>query len=146
KTKKARESRASHVSCHHAISTGIGSDRLDGNLVVGHMHLAVGKREERIVAADADVLAGLELRAALADDDRAGGDDFAGIGFDAQVLRVGVAAVARRALTFLMCHVAILCREFRARQYSDDEQSVASPLWPIQNIHVYGKAASKLTS
>ena len=59
---------------------------------------AVGEGEEGVVTADADVEAGLELGAALADDDGAGGDDLPAVGFDAAVLRVAVAAVAGRSL------------------------------------------------
>ena len=64
------------------------------------MHLAPLKldfpfleREEGIVAADADVKAGMKLRAALADDDRAGGHGLPAIRLDATVLRIGIAAV-----------------------------------------------------
>src|SRR5690606_22698691 len=43
----------------------------------GELHAAVDQREQRVVLADADVHAGVELRAALAHDDRAGADGFA---------------------------------------------------------------------
>ena len=53
---------------------------------------------------EADVLAGADLRAALADDDAAGGDRLAAIGLHATVFRIAVATVAAGGLTFLMCH------------------------------------------
>ena len=46
----------------------------------------------------------MELRAALADDDRAGGDGLAAVRLDAAVLRIRVAAVLGRALSLLVCH------------------------------------------
>jgi hypothetical protein len=64
----------------------------------------VHEREERPIAAGADVFARDELRAALPDDDAAGGDRFAAVGFHAQPLADAVATVADAALTFLMCH------------------------------------------
>ena len=55
---------------------------------------AVGLGEERIVVTTADVDAGVELRAALADDDRAGGDGLPTEHFHTEHLRVGIAAVS----------------------------------------------------
>ena len=49
--------------------------------------------------------AGTELRAALADDDLAGADVLAAEDLHAEVLRVRVAPVLRRAESFLMCHL-----------------------------------------
>ena len=51
--------------------------------------------EQRVVAADADVEAGVPLRAALAHDDRARGHRLAAVTLHAQPLRVGVTPVAR---------------------------------------------------
>ena len=64
--------------------------------VLDELDLAVLQREEREVAALADVLAGMDLRAALADDDGACLEKLPVVGLDAKVLRVGVAAVAGR--------------------------------------------------
>ena len=47
------------------------------------------------------VEAGTEPAAALADDDRAAGDDVAVVRLDAEALRIRVAAVAGAALSFL---------------------------------------------
>jgi hypothetical protein len=43
----------------------------------------IGQREERVVAAYADVAAWMKLRAALADDNAAGADGLAAVCFDA---------------------------------------------------------------
>src|SRR5262249_14516296 len=58
-----------------------------------------------VVAAAADVAAGEEPGAALADNDAAGADGLPTIDLHAQVLRIGIAAVAAGALTLLVCHV-----------------------------------------
>jgi len=69
---------------------------------------AVGEGKEGKVAADADVFAGLEGRAALANDDGTGRYFLTAADFDTEVLRVAVAAVAGRTLSFFMCHFIIL--------------------------------------
>ena len=53
-----------------------------------------GRGEQRVVAATADVDAGVEVGAALADEDLAGLDDLAAEPLDAEALGVGVATVA----------------------------------------------------
>ena len=68
------------------------------------LDLAVGEREERPVAAGADVLAGDEFAAALADDDATGADKSAAKFFYAEPFADAVAAVPYAALTFFMCH------------------------------------------
>src|SRR5688572_7129767 len=78
----------------------------DVDLAALELHGAVLQREDRVVAAEADVEAGLKLRAALADDDRAGRHGLAAVGLHAAVLRVAVAAVLGRALSLLMSHNA----------------------------------------
>src|SRR5690606_8895639 len=67
---------------------------------------ASGEREERVVLATADVVAGVEVRTALADDDLARVHDLATEALDAEALRVRVATVARGARTLLVCHVS----------------------------------------
>ena len=69
---------------------------------------AVHQRKKRPIAARADIFARHELRAALPDDDAAGGDRFAAIRFHAQPFADAVAAVADAALTFLMCHKKLM--------------------------------------
>src|SRR5258706_11200625 len=60
--------------------------------------------KDRVVFAAAGVQPGRKPPAALADDDGAAGDDVAVVGFDAQPLRIGIAPVARTALSFFMSH------------------------------------------
>ena len=69
-----------------------GNDRHD-LAILDELPLAVLEGEEREVAAAADVGAGMDLGAALADDDRAGLEGLAIVGLDAEKLRVRVAAV-----------------------------------------------------
>src|SRR5690348_15009475 len=68
------------------------------------LHLAIDQREQRVVAAEADADARMELGAALAHDDVAGFDDLAAEQLDAEVFRVGVAAVARGTYALFVCH------------------------------------------
>src|SRR5258708_20893497 len=65
---------------------------------------AVDGGEEGVVAADADILAGIHLGAALADQDVARQDLLAAETLDAQPLARGIAAVARGAACFFVCH------------------------------------------
>src|SRR5690606_34123586 len=58
------------------------------------LDLAVDKAEQGVVLALADVLARVELRAALAHEDRSGGDLAASEGLHAEALSVGIATVA----------------------------------------------------
>jgi hypothetical protein len=81
-----------------------GGDDVHPAALLLELHVAIDQCEEGPIAASADVLAGVILRAALADDDAAGRDEFAAEGFDAQTLRMTVATVAAAAATFFMCH------------------------------------------
>src|SRR5690606_27943391 len=76
------------------------------------------------VAAQADVLAGLELRAALADEDAARRDDLAVEPLDAETLRVAVAAVLGAAYALLMSHL----RPSSALDLGDAHLGVALPV------------------
>src|SRR5438270_8004041 len=60
--------------------------------------------EERVVLADADVLARMEDRATLPHEDRARVHQLAAVGLETQALALGIAAVAGRAACFLVCH------------------------------------------
>src|SRR5207237_1733612 len=64
--------------------------------------------EQGVVRADADIDAGMELGAALANDDVAGDDCFRAELLDAEALAGRVAAVAGRAACFLMGHLGLL--------------------------------------
>src|ERR1019366_3393338 len=68
------------------------------------LHGARSLGVDRVVAADADALAGLEAGAALADDDLAAGHGLPGEDLDAEALGVGVTAVTAGAEALLMRH------------------------------------------
>src|SRR5271166_3464600 len=77
---------------------GGGRQRAHGDLhaVVGaalERHVAVDERKDRVVAAEADIGAGLHLGAALAHDDVAGNDGFAAELLHAETAALGIAAV-----------------------------------------------------
>ena len=86
---------------------GRGID-VDAPVAAVEADVAVGKGEEGVVPAHADVVAGVEFGAALADEDGAGEDELAAVAFHAEALAVAVAAVACRSLTFFMCHDGLL--------------------------------------
>ena len=73
---------------------GDDADDAPARAVVFELHAAGDLREDRVVLAAAGVQAGPEPASALADDDRAAGDEVAVVRLDAQALRVRVAAVA----------------------------------------------------
>src|SRR5690554_4102969 len=62
--------------------------------------------EQGVVLAAADVVAGVELGTALADDDLTGADDLTAETLDAEALGVGVAAVPGGAGALLRCHLS----------------------------------------
>ena len=72
--------------------------------------LAVGDGEQRVVPADADILAGVNARAALAYQNMARLYGLAAEALYAQALALRIAAVARTAACFLVCHIALLLR------------------------------------
>src|SRR5688572_32365992 len=72
--------------------------------VIFDLHHAGDLREQRVVLAEADVEAGQVLAPALAHEDRAAGHEVAVEALDAEPLRVAVAAVTRRSLSFFCRH------------------------------------------
>ena len=74
----------------------LGWDDVHGPAAVAHSELnrAADQREQRVVAAAADALARVEVRAALPDDDLARVHELAAVTLDAEALGLGVAAVA----------------------------------------------------
>lgn len=60
---------------------------------LGVLHRAGNHREQRVILATTDVLAGMEVRAALANEDLARVDNLTGKTLAAKTLRVGIAAV-----------------------------------------------------
>jgi len=85
---------------------GRGGRGIDVNAPIAAVKadVAVGKGEEGVIAAHADIGAGVKLRAALTNEDGAGEDELSAKAFYAETLAVAVAAVACRSLTFFMCH------------------------------------------
>src|SRR3954470_19843400 len=81
---------------------------LTAELAISERDLAVGKRKQRMILAQADIVARVPLGAALAHDDIAGANGFAAELLHAEALALTVAAVAGRAACFLMCHVELL--------------------------------------
>src|SRR5207247_778402 len=75
---------------------------------------AVGEGEERVVAAAADVAAWMDARAPLPHDDAARADVLPGVDFHAQILRVGIAAVAAGALALLVRHGCLSSNQKRS--------------------------------
>src|SRR5258708_5404739 len=71
----------------------IYADELTRAASIAEHYYALGFCEERVVLADADVFAGLEARAALADQDGTARYHLAAEGFYAQALRVRIAPV-----------------------------------------------------
>lgn len=65
------------------------------------LHRTGGQREQRVVAATADVHAGVEVGAALTDDDLAGVDLLAAEALDAEALSVGITTVTGGACALL---------------------------------------------
>ena len=65
-----------------------GLDDRDDLAVLDELHFAVLQGEEREVATLSDILAGMDLCASLADDDRAGREGLPVIGLYAEILRV----------------------------------------------------------
>ena len=72
---------------------------------LAELHDARRLREDRVVLADPDAVAGLEAGAALAHDDLAAGDDLAGEDLHAEALGVRVTTVAGAGCTLLVRHV-----------------------------------------
>src|SRR5262245_14828940 len=94
------------TSSTNKLLDGLYADDAAVRAVVLESHLAGDLRVDRVVFSDAGVQAGAEASSALADDDRAAGHEVAVVGFDAEPLRVRVAAVAGAALSFFMSHSA----------------------------------------
>src|SRR5664280_1619345 len=70
------------------------------------LHRTRDEREEGVVATTTNAVAGVEVRATLANDNLAGVDGLAAEAFDAKILGVRVAPVARRGCTLFVCHVS----------------------------------------
>jgi hypothetical protein len=75
---------------------------------VPELNYTFRKRKQRVVSADAHVVTGAELGAALTDQDIARAHDFAAKFLHAKALRIAVATIARAAACFFVCHVCCL--------------------------------------
>src|ERR1700710_681346 len=85
----------------------VGDDADDPATLAGtELDVAGDQGEQRVVAAAADVQAGVEVRAALADEDLAGVDELTTEALHAEALSVGVAAVTAGGCTLFVGHVA----------------------------------------
>lgn len=67
-------------------------------------HLAILEGEKRVVVADAHVVARMEARTALADQNGTCQYGLSIVALDAQSLAVAVASVLTGSLTFFVCH------------------------------------------
>src|SRR5215218_3663723 len=72
--------------------------------VIFELHLAGDLRKQRVVLAEADVQSGLVLPAALTHENRAAAHEVALEALHAKPLRIAVAAVTRRSLSFFCSH------------------------------------------
>ena len=79
-------------------------NNVDPVTVFVEQDFAIGKRKERPIAAGADVFAGDELRAALANQNTASGNKLTTVFLNAKSFANAIAPVADAALTFLVCH------------------------------------------
>ena len=106
--------------------------------VVGELHATGNLCEERIVGSDADIGAGLDLGAALANDDRSARHELPRKGLYAQTLRIGITSICGAASTLLMCHFLdpffVASRQRSAASY----QTSVFVLWPVRLLS--GKA------
>ena len=68
----------------------------------------INQREQRIIPPAADVLAGMQFRAALPNQNVPGANDLPAVLFDAAPLRVTVPPVARTANTLFVSHFYLL--------------------------------------
>ena len=71
----------------------------------GELDLALGKCEKRIVLTAADVLTGVDVGAALTNDDLAGLHELTVETLGAETLTAGIASVTGGTKTFFVCHV-----------------------------------------
>src|SRR5699024_9442663 len=96
-------------SCHEPEASG-QSVRFDVDELAAlgstgrELDLGVDEREQRVVSAESDAVAGMDPGAALTHDDVACLDGLAAVDLDAKVFRIGVATVAGGTYALFMCH------------------------------------------
>ena len=87
------------------VRSGLGDDVDDATTARRtELHDARAEREEGVVLATADIIAGVEVGAPLAHDDLARADDLAAETLDAEPLSVGVPTVPGARCTLLVRH------------------------------------------
>src|SRR5450756_1544774 len=86
--------------------SGLGENDVDALAATtgAELHRTWSQREQRVIAAAADVQARVEVGAALANDDLAGRHDLTTEALHAETLSVRVTTVARGARALLVCH------------------------------------------
>jgi len=82
----------------------------------GEQHIAVNQCEQSVILANADIGSGVELGAALTNNDRAGADQFTTEFFNTEHFGLGIAPISRRAAAFFLCHDSYLLSNNRADQ------------------------------
>src|SRR5947208_14679837 len=94
--------------CRNADEAFLVLRHADGAAVLGafdgELHGTVDKREQGVVAAEADAVPRMELGTALTHDDVTGFHGLAAVDLHAEVFRIGVAAVTSTAACLFMCH------------------------------------------
>src|SRR6476619_3875753 len=86
-------------------SLGGREDVHDATAALGaELDVAADEGEQRVVATTADAAAGVEVGAALPDDDLAGVDELAAVALHAEALGVRVPTVLGRGCALLVCH------------------------------------------
>src|SRR5882762_3811601 len=103
----------------YVLSRAFHRHRIDADLhsllvLMLEFHLSINGGEQRVIRCPPHVAPRMKLGPALAHDDAARGHEFPAEALHAEVLRIGVAAVARGADALLMSH-AILSRPSRRR-------------------------------
>src|SRR5690349_202911 len=72
--------------------------------IVSELHISIDQGEERVIAAHADLLAWLDLRATLAHNDATCRHQLTIVALHAQHLRLAISTITRATYTFFMCH------------------------------------------
>src|SRR5689334_615461 len=89
---------------HYLLLCRVDADEFATPALLFKLHHAGDEREEGVVGAEADIVARLEPRAALAHQNLAARHQLPAEPLDAQSLGIRIAPVARTAYAFLMCH------------------------------------------
>src|SRR3954451_21514779 len=134
-----------NVTCSMAEAGSVARNDVDelAAAALAEPHRPVGGREQRVVAAAADVLAGVEARAALAHDDGAGTNVGTRADLHPEPLGVGITAVPGGRGALLLRHGGCSCDSAgRDRGDLDDGVVLAvAPTAPLVGLRLVGEAA-----